>query len=76
VEGVKHVDYFAYILEDPFAILLEVIKNPNVFYFLRFGLMDKFSNELSVNRIWSKLVRSKQTVDKMLAWLHWHFDFT
>jgi hypothetical protein len=76
VEGVKHGDCFTHILEDPFEILLEEMNSPNVFNFLRFGLMDEFLNELSVSRIWRKLVQSKQTVDKMLAWLHWHFDFT
>jgi hypothetical protein len=76
VEGVKHDDCFVHILEDPFVILLEEMNSPNVFNFLRFGFMDEFLNELSVSRIWSKLVQSKQTVDKMLAWLHWNFDFT
>jgi hypothetical protein len=76
VGGVKHDDCFVHILEDPFAILLEEINSPNVFSFLRFGFMDEFLNELSVNRIWIKLVQSKQTVAKILAWLHWNFDFT
>ena len=72
----KHDDCFVHILEDPFAILLEEMNSPNVFNFLRFGFMDDFLNELSISWIWSKLVQSKQTVDKKLAWLHWHFDFT
>jgi hypothetical protein len=76
VEGVKHDDCFVHILEDPFAIVLEEINSPNVFNFLRFRFMDEFLNELSISRIWSKLVQSKQTVDKMLTLLHWHFDFT
>jgi hypothetical protein len=74
--GVKHDDCFTHILEDPFAILLEEMNNTNVFNFLRFGFMDVMLNELAVRWIWSKLVQSRQTVDKMLAWLHWHFDFT
>jgi hypothetical protein len=65
-----------HILEDPFAVLLKAVNSPNVFNFLRFGFMDEFLNELSVSRIWNKIVKSKQTLDKMLAWLHWHFDFT
>jgi hypothetical protein len=76
VEGLKEDCCFVHILEDPFAVLLEAMNSPNVFNFLRFGSMDEFLNELSVSRIWSKLVLSKQTMDKMLAWLHWHFDFT
>jgi len=70
VERVKHDCCFLHILEDPFAILLEAMNSPNVFNFLRFGFMDEFLNELSVSRNWSKLVKSKQTVDKMLSWLH------
>jgi hypothetical protein len=45
VEGVKHDDCFVHILEDPFVILLEEMKRPNVFNFLRFGFMDEFLNE-------------------------------
>ena len=70
VEGVKHDCFFMHVLEDPFAVLLEAVNSPNVFNFLRFGFMDKFLNELSVNKIWSKHVKIKQTMDKMLAWLH------
>jgi hypothetical protein len=75
VEGVKHDYCFVHVLEDPFAVLLEAVNSPNVFNFLRFEFIDKFLNELSVNRLWSKHVQRKQTVDKMLAWLHWHYDF-
>jgi hypothetical protein len=74
MEGVKHDGCFTHILKDPFAILLEEINSPNVFDFLR--IMDEVLNELSVSKIWSKLVQGKQTMDKMLTRLHWHFDFT
>jgi hypothetical protein len=57
VERVKHDDCFTHILKDPFAILLEEINSPNVFNFLR--IMDEFLNELSVSRIWNKLVQGK-----------------
>ena len=76
MEGVKHDSCFVHVLEDPFAILLEAVNSPNVFDFLRFGFMDEFLNELSVKKIWNKQVQRKQTVDKMLSWLHWHYDFT
>jgi hypothetical protein len=76
VEGVKHDCCFMYVFEDPFAVLLEAINSPNVFNFLRFEFIDKFLNDLSVNRLWSKHVQRKKIVDKVLAWLHWHFDFT
>jgi hypothetical protein len=76
VEGAKHNCCFVHILEDPFAFLLEAMNNPNVFNFLRFGFMDEFLNELSLSRIWNKLLKIKLTVDKMLSWLHWHSDFT
>jgi hypothetical protein len=75
VEEVKHDCCFVHILEDPFAVLLEAMNIPNVFNFFRFGFMDEFVNELSVSKIWSKLVLSKQTMDKIIAWFHWHFDF-
>jgi hypothetical protein len=70
VEGVKHDYCFVHVLEDPFVVFLEAVNSSNVFNFLRFGFMDEFLNELSVSRIWSKLVQSKQIVDKILAWLH------
>jgi hypothetical protein len=76
VEGVKHDCCFMHVLEDPFAVLLEVVKNPNVFNFGGLEFIDNFFNELTVNKIWRKHVQRKQKVDKFLAWFHWHFDFT
>jgi hypothetical protein len=76
VEEVKHDCCLMHVLEDPFAVLLETINSPNIFEILRFKFIYNFSNELLVNKLWSKHVQSKQAVDKMLAWLHWHFDFT
>jgi hypothetical protein len=70
VEGVKHDSCFVHLLEDPFAMLLVALNNPNVFDFFRFGFMDEFLNELSVKKIWNKQVQRKQTVDKMLSQLH------
>jgi len=76
VEGVKHGCCFMYVLEDPFAVLLEVVNNPNVFNFLILEFIDKFLNELIVNKFWRKHVQRNQKMDKVLSWLHWHFDFT
>jgi hypothetical protein len=76
VEGVKHDCCFVHVLEDSFAVFLEAVNSPIVFDLLRFEFIDKFLNGLSVNRLWSKNVQIKQTVDKILAWLHWHYDFT
>jgi hypothetical protein len=70
VEGVKHDFCFMYVLEDPFAILLEAKNSPNVFNFLRFEFIDKFLNGLSVNMLSRKNMQRKQKVDKVLAWLH------
>jgi len=64
------------VLGDPFAIFLEKINSPNVFEILRFKFIYNFSIGLSVNRLRSNHVKRKQTVGKMLSWLHWHFDFT
>jgi hypothetical protein len=55
VEGVKHDCCFMHVLEDPFAVLLEAVNNPNVFNFLRLKFIDKVLNELMVNKIWRKL---------------------
>jgi hypothetical protein len=76
VEGTKHGFCFVHVLEDPFEFLVEATNSPNVLNFLRFEFIDKFLNGLSVNRLWSKHVQRKQKVEKVLAWLHWHFDFT
>jgi hypothetical protein len=76
VEKVKHDCCFVHVLEDPFAVLLETIKSPNIFEILRFEFIYNFSNGLLVNRLLRKRVKSKKTVDKMMAWLHWHYDFT
>jgi hypothetical protein len=76
VEGVKHDGCFVHILEDPFSVLFEAVNSPNFFDFLRFGFMDEFLNDLSVKMLWNKQVQRKQTMDKMLSWLHWNYDFT
>jgi hypothetical protein len=75
VEGVKHDCCFMHVLEDPFVVLLEAVNGPNAFNFLRFEFIDKFLNELSINKLWRKHVQRKKTVDKMIAWLNWHYDF-
>jgi hypothetical protein len=75
VEGVKHDCCFMHVLEDPFIVLLGAVNSPNNFNFLRFEFIDKFLNELSVNKLWSKHVQRRKIVDKMLQWLHWHYDF-
>jgi hypothetical protein len=51
VEGVKHDCCFMHVLEDPFVVLLEAEKSLNVFNFLRFEFIDKFWNDLLVNRL-------------------------
>lgn len=65
-----------HMLEDQFAVLLEKINSANIFEILRFKFVYNFSNELLVNKLWRNHVQSKQTLDEMLGWLHWHFDFT
>ena len=57
VEGVQHDSCFMHVLGDPFAILLEAVNNPNVFNLLRFEFIDRFLNELPVNRFWTKHVQ-------------------
>jgi hypothetical protein len=76
MEGVKHDCSFMHVLEDPFVVLLEAVDSLNVLNILTFEFIDNFFNELSVNKILSKHVKRKKTVDRMLAWLHWHYDFT
>ena len=50
MEGMKHGCCFVHVLEDPFAVLLEAVNSPNVFNLLRFEFIDRFLNELLVNR--------------------------
>jgi hypothetical protein len=59
VEGVKHVDCFVHILEDPFVILLEEMNSPRSLKFLRIGLIDEILNELSAKGLWNKKVQRK-----------------
>jgi hypothetical protein len=75
VGGAQHDYCFMDVLGDPFAVLLDTINSPNVFKLLIFEFIDRFLNELSANRFWTKHVQRNQTVDKMLAWLHRHYDF-
>jgi hypothetical protein len=51
MEGVKHGCCFVHVLEDPFIVLVEAVNSPNVFNFLRFEFIDKFLNDLSINRL-------------------------
>ena len=76
MEGVKCDDCFMHILEDPFAILLEEVNNPDPSKILRIGLMDKILNKSSAKRFWNKKVQRKRMVDRMLSWPHWDYDFT
>jgi hypothetical protein len=66
---------FCAFLEDPFAALLEAVNNPNIFDFLRFGFMGEFLRGLLAKKLWDKQVQRKHTVDKLLTWLHLHYDF-
>jgi hypothetical protein len=76
VKGVECDDCFMHILEDPFAILLEEVNNPGPSKFLRIELMDKNLNELSAEGFSNKQVQKKRTMDRMLSWLHWDYEFT
>jgi len=76
MEGVKHDCCVMHVLEGPFAFLLVASNNLNVWYFLRFEFIDKFLNDLLVNKIRSMHVKRKKKVDEVLAWFHCHFDFT
>ena len=76
MEGVKCDDCFMHILEDPFVILLEEVNNPGPSNFFRIGLIDKILNESSTKGFLNKQVQKKRTVDRMLSWLHWDYDFT
>ena len=76
MKGVESDDCFMHILEDPFVILLERMNNPCPSIFFRIGLIDKILNELSTEGFLNKQVQKKRTVDRMLSWLHWDYDFT
>jgi hypothetical protein len=76
VEEANHGFDLMHVLKDPFAILLEKINSPNVLEILRFKFIYNFLNGLSMNWIRNKHVQRRQVVGKMLAWMHWHFDFT
>jgi hypothetical protein len=51
--------YFIHMLEDPFAALLETTNNPNISGSLKFKFICNLSNELLMNRLWSKHVQRK-----------------
>jgi hypothetical protein len=75
VEEVKHSFGLMHALEDPFAVLLETINSPNILELLRIKFICNSPKELLVRRFWNKYVKRNLTLDKMLAWLHWHYDF-
>jgi hypothetical protein len=70
VEEMIYTYHFMHVLEDPFAVFLEMINNTIIFEILRFRSKCNFSNELLINKIWSKHMQIKQAVDKMMAWMH------
>jgi hypothetical protein len=76
VKGVECDDFFIHILEDPFVSLLAKMNSTKVFDCMRFGFVEEVLSEILVSKIWSKLIKSKKIVDEMVAWLHWHFDYT
>jgi hypothetical protein len=74
VEEVKHSFGLIHALEDPFAVLRETINNPNILELLRIKFICNFP-KLLVSRFWNKYVQRNLVLDKILACLHWHYDF-
>jgi hypothetical protein len=60
VEGVKHDFFFMHILEGLSAVLLEATNSLNIFDFWGFEFIDKFLNDLSVNRIWGNMYKERK----------------
>jgi len=64
--------------EDPFAAGLETVSGVKFSDFVKFISKLFFDKTLSrsVNFLLKKNVQGMQQLEKMLAWLHWHFHFT
>jgi hypothetical protein len=75
VEEVRNSLGLVHALEDPFAILLETIKSPNVVEILKIKFIYNFPKDLLVSIFWNKHVQRNLVLDKMLTHLHWHCDF-
>jgi hypothetical protein len=66
--------------EDPFVASLELVSGPNFSYFVNIEFVFKFLDELPLSEVFflsmNKDMQEVQPMKKMLAWLHWIFDFT
>lgn len=66
--------------EHSFATFLELVRMTKLSYFVNNEFVFKLLFEWPLSRyfilILNKEIQGIQLVDKMLAWLHWAFDFT
>jgi len=65
--------------DDPFVVCLEIVSRPEFADFVKFEFVCKFLFELPLSGVFfsppNKHIQGGKLVDKMLAWLHWVFDF-
>jgi hypothetical protein len=75
---------FTHILQDPFAFMLETLEKEIFMSYLEsfsgFGSSKCMSLHIGFNFQFelplSRVMQGIQSVDKVLAWLHWIFDVT
>ena len=83
VGGMIQSHISSHIFEDPFAVFLESVNNLKLSYFSFFVNIEfdyKFLFELSLSKycilFMNKDMKENKTMDKVLLWLHWIFEFT
>ena len=80
VGGLIHDDRLLHCFEDPFVVFLELVNMPMFLDFVNNHFVFKLLFDWSLSRYFilllNKVIQGSQPLDKILAWLHWVFDFT
>jgi hypothetical protein len=72
--------FFLHYFEDPFAVFMESASGPNFLNFVKIESACKFLLKSPSSRLLIFPLKERMqgcgTVDEVLPWLHWVFDFT
>jgi hypothetical protein len=80
VEGLIQDGCFMHYFQDPFVVFLDSTSRLKLLNFVKVESVRKFLLKMSSNRFLflflEECMQGIEFVDKVLAWLHWIFDFT